>query len=323
RHATMTYFACSALLSYDYILTFGREVNHIWRRGFSSSALLFYAARYSAFFNIAFAVMDLSPWPSMTAYALSARNRVVLVVVLVLGIVNPALVLVCTGLFVLRPVVTMITRAATTTRFPTSNTRRMIGARLSGVLVDAVVLAITWKRLWSATRRESAPQTTPATFTSVLLRDGAFLDVVALLIANLIGLFFIRDIDLLEPASTWISALTAIMTWRFILDLHEADDAMCDAANTGVASTMPGGAGGGRGGVGGGTTLPELVFCTDAQSAGVFGAIVTSQMSSGEAGDYWGWEDSPEETNEGQDTQEEDATSQFPPGGDLQVSAGV
>ncbi|KAI0674490.1 hypothetical protein C8Q78DRAFT_1015119 [Trametes maxima] len=48
-----------------------------------------------------------------------------------------------------------------------------------------------------------------------------------LLAVNIIELCFIREINLLESSSNWLSAVTAIMTARFILDLHEADDRLC------------------------------------------------------------------------------------------------
>lgn len=36
-----------AIITYDYLITYDREVRHIWRRRFGVSALLFYAVRYS------------------------------------------------------------------------------------------------------------------------------------------------------------------------------------------------------------------------------------------------------------------------------------
>lgn len=49
----------------------------------------------------------------------------------------------------------------------------MIGARASSVVVDMLVLVITWVQLWYMTRREMASsQVSPKSFARVFLRDG-------------------------------------------------------------------------------------------------------------------------------------------------------
>lgn len=60
-----------AFVCYDYLLTSGREVQYIWRRGFSGPALLFYTLRYATLCNVLFAVTDLKPWANMSDHVRS------------------------------------------------------------------------------------------------------------------------------------------------------------------------------------------------------------------------------------------------------------
>ncbi|OSC97814.1 hypothetical protein PYCCODRAFT_1376413, partial [Trametes coccinea BRFM310] len=89
-----------ALFCYDYCLTAGREVQLVWRRGFSTSTVLFFGVRYPAVFSTIFVVMDMTSWKGMSdwvmfsglrVYALWDRNTWILVAVLLLGMVNPAI----------------------------------------------------------------------------------------------------------------------------------------------------------------------------------------------------------------------------------------
>ena len=54
------------MISYDYLLTFNREVRQIWRRRFSSAALLFYTVRYPGIASTIFVFLDLIPWKGMS-----------------------------------------------------------------------------------------------------------------------------------------------------------------------------------------------------------------------------------------------------------------
>ncbi|OSC97812.1 hypothetical protein PYCCODRAFT_1376405, partial [Trametes coccinea BRFM310] len=92
-----------ALFCFDYMLTFAREVRRIWKLRFTTSAMLFYCVRYSALFNTIFVVLEQTQWkgPSLSvvfsalrAYALSGQNKPILIILLVLGSVNPVVTLV-------------------------------------------------------------------------------------------------------------------------------------------------------------------------------------------------------------------------------------
>ncbi|KAI0703648.1 hypothetical protein C8T65DRAFT_654645 [Cerioporus squamosus] len=257
RAVETAYFASAALIAYEYCLTFHREVQQIWRRGFSSSTFLFYAVRYPAVISPLFVILDLSPWngqsdrtctilvrsemalnvlllssaalfSALRAYALCGQNLTILVLVLVLGLVNPAISVYTfvqsTPFLITAP----LQACGFLTVIPPTIYEKyvwMIGARASALLADAIVLIVTWKRTWSI-RAEVASFARTSSLTQTLMRDGTAYFVV-LLIVNLIGLALIRRLDLVEPMSTWIAIFTSILTSRFILDLHEASDRLC------------------------------------------------------------------------------------------------
>ncbi|KAI0325335.1 hypothetical protein GY45DRAFT_254178 [Cubamyces sp. BRFM 1775] len=56
----MSYFAAIALSCYDYGLTLEREIRLVWRRGFSTSSILYYAVRYSAVLGTLSCIVDLA-----------------------------------------------------------------------------------------------------------------------------------------------------------------------------------------------------------------------------------------------------------------------
>ncbi|OBZ67925.1 hypothetical protein A0H81_12162 [Grifola frondosa] len=62
----MLYVSATALFCYDYFLTLGSEVEHIWRTKISIATLVFYAVRYSALFSTIFVILDIIPGRDMT-----------------------------------------------------------------------------------------------------------------------------------------------------------------------------------------------------------------------------------------------------------------
>ncbi|KAI0631153.1 hypothetical protein C8Q77DRAFT_1159851 [Trametes polyzona] len=329
----INYIAATALFCFDYFLTFGGEVELVWRRGFSTSAVLFYAVRYPALFSTVFVILDMTPFKgqsdwgyvvpkvstagetygpehhpphrgwwwvptcnmtaiftpteelpvfsSLRVYALWDRNRWVPAAALLLGMANPAI-----------SIYTFVLMKPVWFTFPTAgcgfdssipdvayeNFRSwMIGARLSSVIADVLVLVATWTRTWPM-RAEASRFKFTATFAAILMRNGTLYFVV-LLLTNIVGLGLSRRIELIEPMSTWIAILTAILTSRFILDLHNAADTL------GVAGeSHPSG------------ELDTLAFRTGASHGhagarrSVYGAVITSITATTDSE----WDDSEE-----------------------------
>jgi hypothetical protein len=56
KHTVMNAHPTSALIYYDYALTFGWEVQYIWGQRFRFSTLLYMFSRYSLFANVLFLV---------------------------------------------------------------------------------------------------------------------------------------------------------------------------------------------------------------------------------------------------------------------------
>ncbi|KAI0360496.1 hypothetical protein OH77DRAFT_1433901 [Trametes cingulata] len=206
---------------------------------------------------------------SLRVYAVSGRDRRWTALTLVFGLVSPAIVILT---FVdMRNRVLAVAPGSTICGFSTTIAKGayenwMIGARTSSVFADLIVLAVTWARILPVCRplaRGTLAANGKTSLSGIILEDGTVYFLV-LLAANVVGLSLIRHLCFLEPMSTWISVLTAIMTSRFILDLHDANDALRGTS----------GPGGGR------APSPPLVFgdaphLGDA-GAGIYGAVVLS-----------------------------------------------
>ncbi|KAI0371238.1 hypothetical protein BV20DRAFT_1051655 [Pilatotrama ljubarskyi] len=238
---------------------------------------------------------------ALRVYALCGRDRRSALLVLILGLVSPAIVILT---FVeMRNQVIDVAPGARICGFSTTISRGvyencksssptpgagyarlggMIGARTSSVFADLIVLVVTWARILPM-RRAAGGLNVSTSLSSILIQDGTMYFLV-LLAANVVGLSLIRHLCFLEPMSTWISVLTAIMTSRFILDLREANDSMRGSGS--------GCAGSGRASRSG--LSPSLVFRSrDFQhgDTGIYGTIVL------DAGEGEGEEDENEDGN--------------------------
>ncbi|KAL1949115.1 hypothetical protein VTO73DRAFT_10921 [Trametes versicolor] len=165
--------AAVTLVFYDYALTFDQEVRNIWRIRFSSSALLFYVARYAALFTSIWIVLNGTVW--------SGQNNLFLPLNLLVRL-------------------TLVARACT-------------------VASDLLVLGLTLLNTWPL-RAHGPTLGVKTTFSQTLMRNGT-LSFVVISVVNIIGLGLGKDEQLIEPMSTWTAAFTAIMTYRFLLNLHE------------------------------------------------------------------------------------------------------
>lgn len=51
---------------YDFLITFGREVDHIWRQKLTGATALFILMRYAHFFDAIVVMLEIFPWAGQT-----------------------------------------------------------------------------------------------------------------------------------------------------------------------------------------------------------------------------------------------------------------
>ncbi|KAL1949132.1 hypothetical protein VTO73DRAFT_10938 [Trametes versicolor] len=194
--------AAAALFCFDYSLTFAREVEHIWKREFSTTAVLFYFFRYLGLITTIFAVLAVAGWTGISPKLYVARSLHVCAM-----------------------------------RGVTKKFTGIIGARSSAVLTDMIVLCITiWKARPVQVLSIASRLSVKSTVANILMRDGVLYFGV-LLFTNLVGLILVWDFILILPLGIGTTILTAIMTCRFILDLREAADPRFNDLSTGGGGT--------------------------------------------------------------------------------------
>ncbi|RDX44382.1 hypothetical protein OH76DRAFT_1487110 [Lentinus brumalis] len=181
--ATLLYDAATALFWYDYCLTFAQDIRHIChgpcvsrsRRCFSlPSAIPLSSVFYLS--SLHWLITD-SAFSALRAYALCGRNTWMLALVMLLGLVNPTISLLC---------VSLDTGLRKSQGFVLSSSPGMIVARTASVVADALVLA--------------------SKVTTVLMRDGTFY-LMVLLIITLVALGLSRASELIEAISSSISGV--------------------------------------------------------------------------------------------------------------------
>ncbi|KAH9922458.1 uncharacterized protein B0H18DRAFT_879372, partial [Fomitopsis serialis] len=94
-----------ALCCYDWMLTFGHEVDLIWKSKQSPVTILFYGIRYPALLNTVIEMLSRISWRSwhqptafgsLRIYATFDRNPWIVITVLLIGVVNPIITVVST-----------------------------------------------------------------------------------------------------------------------------------------------------------------------------------------------------------------------------------
>ncbi|KAL1949139.1 hypothetical protein VTO73DRAFT_10945 [Trametes versicolor] len=267
----------SVVVCYEHVLTLGREINYIWMGRFSGATLLFYVIRYAGLFGAALvcgnalissgvvqtpstryaklATVDMTliglsagllipigaaVFAGLRAYAISGRNKWVLTIVLVLGLVNPTA-------YILEPVRTISSKfyvpilAADECAVSPGITL----ARVCAVVADIAVLVVTWRYMRPAIVIPGASQVdlprangnAIGSLANVLVKDGTIY-FVALLIINVAALGLSRVHELTSALVTWTSGLICVLNSRFILDLQEAS-APPDSIETSMGASSP------------------------------------------------------------------------------------
>jgi len=244
--------AATTLLFYDYVVTFSREIRCIWGRKFTWATVLFVLNRYLTLLNRILMIVDMLPWqnfPQATAdktcesvlrltevitlilelvsmaftslrlYAIWEKDRRIMLVVALLGLVPPAI-----NIYYY----TTLTIVSTPPPFVGCGEYVALTATQSNIIAyfniafaivsDAVVLVLVWLRTYTIMREISKFGSGPH-LSTLLLRDGTiyFVSLLILNIANLIAIRFQSFGSI--PALT--SVLTSILISRFFLDLRE------------------------------------------------------------------------------------------------------
>lgn len=235
-------FGLTALVVYEYLLTFQDEVRMIWRRKWTAATVLFMMNRYLLIASIILQALPSTPesWctviPRITdgaalllliVFALFSALRVYAMwdrnIFLFLLVILPNLVPVGTNFFaavVFRPVLVgpPLGQCMLDDPVPPKTDEMLVHAtRISVIIADALVLVLTWVKTFH-TVREAARLKMKVDVTTMLLRDGTIYFFVLLAI----------NIAIIATASTtasyispFLTNLTPVLISRFMLNLRE------------------------------------------------------------------------------------------------------
>ncbi|KAH9941691.1 uncharacterized protein BXZ73DRAFT_98081 [Epithele typhae] len=187
------------VVSYDYFLTFDREIKYIWRRKMTSGSVIYIAGRYSSLTINVLTLLNFFPWPgkSTLKYALLFRASA--------------------------------PRANTDLRYrPAVFSSLRAHALCQRKLISYLVLALgVWNAVpsvYGAVKTRASYNPGPGNINTMCNVDVSQFTTFrnALLLVNAMNLAFINNIQLSLDFIGALSATAAVLTSRFILDLFEA-----------------------------------------------------------------------------------------------------
>ncbi|KAH9937761.1 uncharacterized protein BXZ73DRAFT_99982 [Epithele typhae] len=221
------------LMTYDHMLSIGREVEYVWRKKMTTAGGIYIAIRYASMtsnllmcagITVAFdlmgaiIIMGAASFSSLRAYALCQRKYIA-IIVLVLGCMNavPSIYAAIRNRAGYNPGPNNL-RTVCDLQLITSFYSAIIFGRSCGVIGDFIVLVLTWRH---AGPRKGGPKR--FSITTALFQNGlAYFG--ALCFVNLLNLVLVNHVELLLNLLGIISTTTVVFTCRFILDLFEASD---------------------------------------------------------------------------------------------------
>ncbi|KAI0819588.1 hypothetical protein BC628DRAFT_1332462 [Trametes gibbosa] len=245
--------AVLAWLTYEFLITFDREVDLFWRRNFTGASILFLTNRYLPILvNVLNISSDASicdsyvkalqtiqllqyvPWAafsSLRTFALSARNWIVTTVVLLLSIVPIGVNFTqYHWLAVVNDPIVGCTKSSTVTL---ETAKRCVALKEIGTCLmaaDLIVILVTWRTTLGTTRLNRAVLKNRPTFARMLLQDGEWnISYITLFVLNALHLAFTMfsiTRDPLSPVSyftTFTEPVTAVLVSRFLLDLQQVN----------------------------------------------------------------------------------------------------
>ncbi|TBU50856.1 hypothetical protein BD309DRAFT_944822 [Dichomitus squalens] len=239
-----TDLAVFVVILYEYLITVDREVHFAWGRKLSWARCVFLLNRYltilvylvvlgpllptvNTFVNVfrscvfltrmmqALQVTLYIVWAAFAGiriYAISARNRVVSVIVVALALV-PA---------VTNAYVSTLTPVAVTPQgcMGSMNLSIITWTTSCMILSDAIVIIVTWIKTWS-TIRAAERLNVKMSFTNLVLKEGMLYFSIALSL-NIVQIIFdfveVDDFSLILP---FLNMFTPILISRFFLDLDD------------------------------------------------------------------------------------------------------
>ncbi|TBU35903.1 hypothetical protein BD311DRAFT_648190 [Dichomitus squalens] len=221
-----TDLAVFVVILYEYLITVDREVHFAWGRKLSWARCVFLLNRYLTILVYLVVLGPLLPtvntfnsltyfhraFAGIRIYAISARNRVVTVIVVALALV-PA---------VTNAYVSTLTPVAVTPQgcMGSMNLSIITWTTSCMILSDAIVIIVTWIKTWS-TIRAAERLNVKMSFTNLVLKEGMLYFSIALSL-NIVQIIFdfveVDDFSLILP---FLNMFTPILISRFFLDLDD------------------------------------------------------------------------------------------------------
>ncbi|RPD72646.1 hypothetical protein L226DRAFT_614790 [Lentinus tigrinus ALCF2SS1-7] len=241
-----------ALLIYDFVLTFDREVELFWKRKLTSASVLFILTRYIAIVRVLLSIMgylsiqwtDAScnrlvktaaiteymqsiPWAAFSAlrgFALT-KNRGIAAVIFTLSVAPVGVILAQFVLGISGAAWPVAGCLATYTNTPRELIMFPIVSRGGQTIADFILVVATWRTLGTAAIRPSMTKRSRGSIAAIMLWNG-LLYFIVLFALNVIHLALWLTSVFGNPVSfmtEFTDPLTTILITRFLLDLQEAE----------------------------------------------------------------------------------------------------
>ncbi|KAI0807511.1 hypothetical protein C8Q74DRAFT_1188059 [Fomes fomentarius] len=201
-----TDLAVFALILFEYLVTFDREVHFAWRRRITWTRGIFLLNRYLSILEYLFVLGPMLPaqnllvliehfpaFSGVRVYAISAGNSYITMTVVALAMV---------------PVATNTVSV------------RSVATRSCMILSDAIVIVVTWIKTWSTVRFAQRIKV-EMSFTSLVLREGILYFIIMLSLNVLQMVFYFAMSDSYALIIPFLNVMTPILVSRFFLDLDD------------------------------------------------------------------------------------------------------
>ncbi|KAI0629432.1 hypothetical protein C8Q77DRAFT_1235304 [Trametes polyzona] len=236
-------FAAFALLAFEYVITFDREVRLVWGRKVTGATILFVLNRYWLFFQYVTQVVTTYPisqhvthscdivgrmiivgnagppfiWAAFSAlrgYALSGRKWWIGILIALFYI--PDIVINCIYYSGLTPIAVEppFNCLLAADLSETTWIHFVISSRVCLIVGDLIVLIVTWHSTFGITRAAKVANIRMS-LTNAILKDGE-----CLLILNVVNII-INAVPNLSAVSAFQDPITSILVSRFLLNLRD------------------------------------------------------------------------------------------------------